>query len=184
MHSTLPTQTAIKDAKFQKINVQNAIQRKGLISFRIVSGDNQFIDPYNTFVLITSSVKDSTGANIPAVVTDAHNPVCNVLPVNGLGTTWFKKIDVKLNVTTVSFDGNMHSHRADIENRLSYPNTVKKGHLSMMGFDEEMEAFEEINNVDIHGDDADPAEHAYPAILRRYLKGKASINMYTIARIY
>ena len=24
------------------------------------------------------------------------------------------------------------------ENRLSYPDTVKKGHLSMMGFDEEM----------------------------------------------
>ena len=44
----------------------------------------------------------------------------------------------------------------------------------MMGFDEEMEAFDEIDNADIHWDDADPAEHAYPAILRRYLKGKAS----------
>ena len=52
LHSTLPTQTAIKGGKFQIINVQNAIERKGLISFRIVSGDNQFIDPYNTYVLI------------------------------------------------------------------------------------------------------------------------------------
>ena len=85
--STFPTQTAIKGGKFQIINVQNAIERKGLISFRIMSGDNQFIDPYNTYVLITSSIKVPTGANIPAVVTDAHNPVCNVLPVNGLGTT-------------------------------------------------------------------------------------------------
>ena len=75
----------------------------------------------------------------------------------------------------------MYSHRADIENRLSYPDTIKKGHLSMMDFDEEMEAFDEI---DIHWDDADPAEHAYPAILRRYLKGKASNNMYTIERIH
>ena len=57
LHSTLPTQTAIKGAKFQIINVRNAIERKGLISFRIVSGDNQFIDPYNTYVLITSSIK-------------------------------------------------------------------------------------------------------------------------------
>ena len=149
--------------------MQNAIERKGLISFRIVSGDNQFIDPYNTYVLITSSIKYPEGGNIPAVVTDAHNPVCNMLPVNGLGNTWFKKIDVKLNGTTVSFDGNMYSHRVDIENRLSYPDMVKKDHLSMMGFDEEMEAFEEINNANIHWDDADPAEHAYPAILRRYL---------------
>ena len=54
----------------------------------------------------------------------------------------------------------------------------------MMGFDEEMEAFDEINNADIHWDDADPAEHAYPAILRRCLKGKASKNMYTIARTH
>ena len=147
-----------------------------------MSGDNQFIDPDNTYVLITSSIKNPEGGNIPAVVADAHNPVCNMLPVNGLGTTWFKKIDVKLN-ETVSLNGNMYSHRADIENRLSYPDMVKKD-LSMMGFDEEMEAFDEINNADIHWDDADPAEHAYPAILRRYLKGKASKNMYTIARIH
>ena len=54
-----------------------------------MSGDNQFIDPYNTYVLITSAIKDPTGANIPAVAAGAHNPVCNVPPVNGLGTTWF-----------------------------------------------------------------------------------------------
>ena len=92
LHSTLPTQTAIKGAKFQIINVQNAIERKGLISFRIVSGDNQFIDPYNTYVLITSSIKNPEGGNIPAVVTDSHNPVCNMLPVNGLGTLGSKKL--------------------------------------------------------------------------------------------
>ena len=67
---------------------------------------------------------------------------------------------------------------------LSYPDTVKKGHLSMMGFDEEIEAFDQIDNADIHWDDANPTEHAYPAILSRYLKGKASKNMYTIARIH
>ena len=78
----------------------------------------------------------------------------------------------------------MYSHKGDIENRLSYPDTVKKGHLSMMGFDEEMKAFDEIDNGDIHWDDANPAEHAYPAILRRYLRGKASKKMYTIARIH
>ena len=54
----------------------------------------------------------------------------------------------------------------------------------MMGFDEEMEAFDKIDNADIHWDDANPAEHAYLAILRRYLKEKASKNMYTIARIH
>ena len=184
MHSTLPTQTAIKGAKFQIVNVQNAIERKGVISFGVVSGDNQFIDPYNTYVLIISLIKDPTGANIPAEAADAHNPVCNVLSVNGLGTARLKKIDVKLNGTTVSFDGSMYSHRADIENRLSYRNMVKKGHLSMMGFDEELEDFDRLNYDNIHWADANPTQHANPAILRRYLKGKASKNMYTIARIH
>ena len=95
MHSILLTQTAIKGAKFQIVNVQNAIERKGAV----VSGDNQFIDPYNTYVLITSSIKDPAGGNIPAEAAGVHNPMCNVLPVNGLGTAWFKKINVKLNGT-------------------------------------------------------------------------------------
>ena len=141
-------------------------------------------DPYNTYVLITSSIKDPTGGNIPAETTDAYNPMCNMLPVNGLGATWFKKIYVKLNETAVSFDGSMYSHRADIENRLSYPDMVKKGHLSMMGFDQELEDFDRLNNDNIHWADASPTQHPYPAILRRYLKGKASKNMYTIARIH
>ena len=149
-----------------------------------MSKDNQLIDPYNTYVLITSSIKDPTGANIATEAADAHNPVCNVLPVNGLGTAWFKKIDVKINGTTESFDGSMYSHRVDIENRLSYPDIVKKGHLSMMGFDKELEDFDSLNNAHIPWGDADPTQHAYPAILRRYLTGKASKNMYTIARIH
>ena len=115
-----------------------------------MSRDNQFIDPCNTYVLIISSIKDPTGANIPAEVANAHNPVCNMLPVNGLVTAWLKKIDVKLNGTTVSFDGSMYSHRVDIENRLSYPNMVKKEHLSMMGFDKDLEDSDRLNNDNIH----------------------------------
>ena len=147
--------------------MQNAIERKGVISFRVMSGNNQFIDPYNTYVLITSSIKDPSGTNIPAEAADAHNLVCNMLPVNGLGTTWFKKIDVKLNGTTVSFDGNMYSHRVDIENRLSYPDMVKKGHLFMMGFDKELEDFDRLNNDNIHWADANPTQHSYPVIFGR-----------------
>ena len=54
----------------------------------------------------------------------------------------------------------------------------------MMGFDEKLEDFDRLNNDNIHWADANPTQHAYPAILRRYLKGKASKNMYTIARIH
>ena len=48
----------------------------------------------------------------------------------------------------------------------------------------DLEDFHSLNNGHIHWADADPRQHAYPAILRRYLKGKASKNMYTMARIH
>ena len=54
----------------------------------------------------------------------------------------------------------------------------------MMGFNKELEDFDMLNNDNIHWADANPTQHAYPAILRRYLKGKAIKNMYTIARIH
>ena len=54
----------------------------------------------------------------------------------------------------------------------------------MMGFDEELEYFDRLNNDNIHWADANPTQHAYPAKLRRYLKEKAIKNMYTIARIH
>ena len=57
-----------------------------------MSGDNQFIDPYKTYALITSSIKNPEGGNIPAVASGAHNPVRNMLSVNGLGSAWFKKL--------------------------------------------------------------------------------------------
>ena len=53
-----------------------------------------------------------------------------------------------------------------------------------MGFDEELEDFDRLNNDNIHWADANPTQHAYLVILKRYLKGKASKNMYTIARIH
>ena len=54
----------------------------------------------------------------------------------------------------------MYSHRADLENRLSYHESVKKGHLSMMGFDKELEDFDRLNNDNIHWADAYPTQHA------------------------
>ena len=41
---------------------------------------------------MSSSIKNPEGGNISARVTGAHNPMCNMLPVNGLGTAWLKKM--------------------------------------------------------------------------------------------
>ena len=61
LHSTLPTQTAMKLSKFQYFNPQSSLEKKGLIPFRIVSGDNEFIDPYHKYKCIVARILDGVG---------------------------------------------------------------------------------------------------------------------------
>ena len=56
LHSTLPTQTAMKLSKFQYFNLRSSLEKKGLIPFRIVSGDDEFIDPYHTYICIVMRI--------------------------------------------------------------------------------------------------------------------------------
>ena len=111
LHSTLPTQTAMKLSKFQYFNPQSSLEKKGLIPFRIVSGDNEFIDPYHTYICIVMRILDGAGNKIAEQDgVGAHNANSNVLTVNGLSHVWFKKINVRLNGENISFDGNMYAH--------------------------------------------------------------------------
>ena len=111
LHSTLPTQTAMKLSKFQYFNPQSSLEKKGLIPFRIVSGDDEFIDPYHTYICIVTKILDGVGNKIAEQDgAGAHNANSNVLTVNGLSHAWFKKVNVRLNGENISFDGNMYAH--------------------------------------------------------------------------
>ena len=95
LHSTLPTQTAMKLSKFQYFNPRSSLEKKGLIPFRIVSRDDEFIDPYHTYICIVMRILDGVGNEITEQDgVGAHNANSNVLMVNGLSHTWFKKINV------------------------------------------------------------------------------------------
>ena len=132
LHSTLPTQTAMKLSKFQYFNPRSSLEKKGLIPFRIVSGDDEFIDPYHTYICIVTRILDGVGNKITEQDgVGAHNANSNILMVNGLSHAWFKKINVWLNGENISFDGNMYAHQGDIKMRLSYPQTVKESSLNM-----------------------------------------------------
>lgn len=190
LHSTLPTQTAIKHSKFILVHPRSALEKKGKIPFRISAGSSQFIDVYNTYVFIESKIVGPNGRDIPLTIPDpaggapVHNPMLNVLPVNGLSHAWFKQVTTRLNNTSIGFGGSMYAHRGDMELRLSYPSTVKKGSLDMCGFGEEPISFDSANVGNLPFDNPVDAHANYDEFMRRYKKMKGGKHMHTLGRIH
>ena len=184
LHSTLPTQTAIKSGGFISHLPRQGVQDTGTIDFRIVSGTNEFIDPWHTYVGIKFRILNATGNTIDAVAGGAHNVEINVLPVNGLTYAAFRTVNTKINGTTISWGGEHYPYRGDIETRLSYPKNIKEHCLKLSGFDEEETAFEDIDEGNLHFDEATTETHPHQPLLRRYLRSKASKTCFLIGKIH
>lgn len=192
LHSTLPTQTAIRHSKYATYQPRSALEKRGKIPFRITTGSSQFLDVYNTYIYIESKIVDVNGRNIDMTTADPggapgavmHNPQVNVLPVSGLSHAWFKQIIVRLNNENISFDGNMYAHRGDLELRMSYPSTVKRGSLDMCGYGVEPISFDSTDADDLTFEEPDEANALNEEFMRRYKKMQGSRHMHTLGRIH
>ena len=65
LHSTIPTQTATKMAKYQKFQPKNAVSRTGAISFDIFNGDQKYMDVSLAVLHIECKIRDGKSATIP-----------------------------------------------------------------------------------------------------------------------
>ena len=147
VHDTLPTSTAIKGAHYKVIEPLHSIGRQGNITFDITTNDNTFLDPYCTYVYTESLLRkgDTTGIAAGDGAGDTVLEQARVTTVNGLAYAWFNNVTAKINGVVIESLNNKYAYRGDIETRLSYPEETKNGHLKMMGFDEEDEAFNDID---------------------------------------
>ena len=64
LHSTIPTQTAAKMAKYQKFQPKNAVSRTGAISFDIFNGDQKYMDVSSAVLHIECQIRDGKSATI------------------------------------------------------------------------------------------------------------------------
>lgn len=183
LHSTLPTQVACEKSKYQIYYPKNPIEKGGPISFKVVSGDNDCIDAFNTVLYMATQIVEPDGSPIaeklPDGVTD--NPNRFALFVNGIGTSMIQIVDVKLNDKRISSNDNNYAHRADMENRLSYSIEVKDNSLTMTGFESEETPFDSIPAADLHFDDGEAPDEA---LKLRWGKVKHSKRIQTISRIH
>ena len=64
LHSTIPTQTAAKMAKYQKFQPKNAVSRAGAISFDIFNGDQKYMDISSAFLHIECQIREGKSETI------------------------------------------------------------------------------------------------------------------------
>ena len=64
LHSTIPTQTAAKMARYQKFQSKNAVSRTGAISFDILTGDQNYMDISSAVLHIECQIGDGKSAVI------------------------------------------------------------------------------------------------------------------------
>ena len=145
LHSTIPTQTPAKMAKYQKFQPKNAVSRMGAISFDIFNGDQKYMDISSAFLHIECQIRNGKSEMIPLKgdapegggATPFH-PLGKVLPVNGMGYTLFTNVKVALNNVVIDSGSVLYPYRGDFETRLLNSKDVKEGSLQLMGFDEEV----------------------------------------------
>ena len=154
LHSTIPTQTAAKMAKYQKFQPKNAVSRMGAISFDIFNGDQKYMDISSAFLHIECQIRDGKSEMIPLKGdppigggdTPFH-PLGKVLPVNGMGYTLFTNVKVALNNVVIDSGLVLYPYRGDFETRLLNSKDLKEGSLQLMGFNEEVVPFDDVRDV-------------------------------------
>ena len=131
IHGTLPTQVGIDDGKDTFYYPLNTIERSGPLEFKIVCGEREAIDPNHIYLVTTNSITKGDGSVIVGV--DDDN--ANVLPVNYLGATRFKDLEVTFNGTTVTRTNGMYPYKAIIETLVNETKDKKDNTLSMGLYD-------------------------------------------------
>ena len=188
VHETLPTATGIKGSQFEEVQPLQNIGRQGSITFHITVDKDHFLDPYCTFVYIESILKMGAGGDL--VMGDAADDMIpdatKVVTVNRLSHAWFNNVVVKINGTVIESINNKYAYRGYLETRLSYPKEIKAGHLKICGFDEEIQAFENVDADDLQyvnviRERAITRNHAFARRFRTCCNGKV---IRTIGRIH
>ena len=198
LHTTILTQTAAKMVRYQKFQPKNAISRTGAISFDIFNGDQKYMDVSSAVLHIECQIRDGKSEPIPLLgpippVEDAPPflPLGKVLPMNGMGYTLFTNVKVALSNVPIDSGSVLYSYRGDFETRLLNTKYVKEGSLVIMGFNEEVAAFEDVTDVianfpwrEVAEGESEPDVLGHAAFNRRYKRSCQSKSIFLITPIF
>ena len=156
LHGVYPTQAGIERKAYRWVPPSHSIEATGPIEFVIPSGSDEQIYPAGIRIYTVVKICDEMGGMLPGPVAGAAaaagapavlahiNPLSQVFPVDGLGSSLFQDIEVWLNTTKItSFDG-LYGYRADLQKRLFSSIQNKKHSMKLGGTRTEREPLDKI----------------------------------------
>lgn len=125
LHNSIPTQVGYLSSRIEHFAPRSNFQSSGgFIKVEIEGGANEFIDTPATRVWFSFSLIKQDGS---ALAPDAE--AGKALPINGIVSSLFKNVSVRLNNVPISHEDSFYAHRANIENRFFTPIEEQRGAL-------------------------------------------------------
>ncbi len=129
--SSRPTQAQIKKGFWDEIQLANSLTDTGPYSFRLPADPNM-LKIYYHWIRLVIRIKRANGNDLrgrEAVGEVAAIPYDNVGPINAIGKTFFKNVEVRIGGRVVYHAQNTYAYRAWFETELNYGTDAKYSHL-------------------------------------------------------
>lgn len=156
LHSDFPTQAGIEKKVTRIIPPLTAIESTGPIQFVVSSGSEEQIYPTGIRLLCEFQIRDGDDKPIDYTETPGGGgaarvrAAAQVFPVNGISSSMFSDIEVRLNDTKIESNDGMYAYKADIQKRLFTTIENKKHSMKMSGYGNELYPFDNYNeSIDV-----------------------------------
>ena len=186
-----------KGGKLQRAYAKNALDNDGPLEFEFSVGEDETIDPTNVYIEFECSIvinEEGTNKKIKTATSGGDAlPEQVVIPVNGLGSSLFKNIEVKLNGKVINSNDNLYMYRADLTKRLFEQGTTQSSSMDASGWLQEEIPFEiipvakmkELAQKEANLDLATVSKKIKDTNLsKRYLRTRASKSTVITDRLY
>lgn len=177
-----PTQTAIEQNVWKKYYPITTLDRSGPLEFKIVTNENEYLNPSNHFLYTKCRILSENGTALATVgEANAANNDAIVLPINYFHATQFKNAEVQLKGKSVTSSDNLYAYRAYLETLLSYEKEVKNEQLYMGMYEKDTQDFDE-HSADLLRDAA--RANTNIGAFKRFNRTKNSNTFECIGRIH
>ena len=140
-------QLSINESRYEKYYPITSLTALGPIEFKIVSGDEDYLDLQNSFLYVKCRLLNGDGSAL-AAADGANDPADGSIcyPINYFFATQFKSVEVSLNNKQVSGSDVLYSQKAYLEALLSYGHS-KQEQLQCALFAKDVGEFETVANL-------------------------------------
>ena len=177
LHTTYPTQVAIKSVRVEEISSINPVQNANFVSFHVKSHGEELILPDECFIKIEFKVVDKSDNS-------ALPPNVDLCLVRSIISAMMKNLLLKLNSKVVQSSDGLHGFRADLEKMILNTLEARKNFDLGEFYEEEEGKFENIPVVLSGNPPTEPTTIGGKEIVKRRNKIVGGKTLYVYDKIH